>query len=139
MSAAMARRCSSICFTLSFSMHIIGYSIALSEGTHFAAYPRHSADCPAQIVNIKETVMKRILSLSIAVLMLLTMATVGTSTAAAQTQSVEPSAGPAGTTFTFHVGGFDGSERVAYWLNTPISTILAIGDRGTNASGGKIL
>jgi hypothetical protein len=83
--------------------------------------------------------MKRILSLSIAVLMLLTIATVGTSPAAAQTQSVEPSAGPAGTTFTFHAGGFDGSERVAYWLNTPNSTILAIGDRGTNASGGKIL
>ena len=82
--------------------------------------------------------MKRIFSLSMALLMLLTVVTVGTPTAAAQDQSVEPSAGPAGTTFTFHIGGFDHGERVAYWLNTPNRTILAIGDRGTNASGGKI-
>ncbi len=83
--------------------------------------------------------MKRILALSMALLMLLTVVTVGTPIVAAQDQEVEPSAGSAGTTFTFHIGGFDHGERVAYWLNTPNSTILAIGDRGTNASGGKIL
>jgi len=82
--------------------------------------------------------MKRILSLSMAVLMLLVVVTVGTPTAAAQDQEVTPTAGLAGTTFTFHIGGFDSGERVAYWLNTPNSTILAIGDRGTSASGGKI-
>jgi len=73
-----------------------------------------------------------------ALLMLLTVVTVGTPTVAAQDQSVEPSTGPAGTTFTFHIGGFDSGERVAYWLNTPNRTVLAIGDRGMNASGGKI-
>ena len=83
--------------------------------------------------------MKRIFLVSMVVLMLLTVVTVGTPVAAAPDQGVEPSAGPAGTTFTFHIGGFDRGERVAYWLNTPNSTILAIGDRGTNASGGKIL
>ena len=38
--------------------------------------------------------MKRILSLSMALLMLLTVVTVGTPIVAAQDQSVEPSAGP---------------------------------------------
>jgi hypothetical protein len=82
--------------------------------------------------------MKRIFALSMALLLLLSVVMVGVPIAAAQDQNVTPSAGPAGTTFTFHIGGFDHGERVAYWLNTPNRTILAIGDRGTNASGGKI-
>jgi hypothetical protein len=86
----------------------------------------------------KEMDMKRVLYLCIALLMLLTMVTVGTPVVAAQDQSVEPAAGPAGTTFTFHIRGFDHDERVAYWLNTPNRTILAIGDHGTSASGGRI-
>ena len=87
---------------------------------------------------VKETEMKRIFLRCIAVLMSLTMITLGTPIVAAQDQPVAPSAGPAGTTFTFHIGGFDRGERVAYWLNTPNRTILAIGDRGTTAGGGKI-
>jgi len=82
--------------------------------------------------------MKHVLSLNIALLMFLAVVTAGTPIVAAQNQSVQPSAGPAGTTFTFHIGGFDHGERVAYWLNTPIHTILAIGDQGTHASGGRI-
>lgn len=82
--------------------------------------------------------MKRINLWCIAVLISITLISVGTPSVAAQDQPVEPSVGPAGTTFTFHIGGFDRGERVAYWLNTPNRTILAIGDRGTTASGGKI-
>lgn len=82
--------------------------------------------------------MNRIFSLCVALLMLLAMAMIGTPIVAAQDQTVTPPAGPAGTTFTFHIGGFDRGERVAYWLNTPNRTILAIGDHGTTASGGKI-
>src|SRR5258706_2708219 len=108
------------------------------EGTHFAASTAIAPTAQRSRESVKETVMKHIFSLSMALLILLTVVTVGTPTVAAQDQSVEPSAGPAGTTFTFHIGGFDHGERVAYWLNTPNRTILAIGDRGTNASGGKI-
>jgi len=81
--------------------------------------------------------MKRILYICTALLMLLTVVTVSTPAIAAE-QTVEPPAGPAGTTFTFHVSGFDHNERVAYWLNTPNSTILAIGDHGMSASSGHI-
>jgi hypothetical protein len=82
--------------------------------------------------------MKRILSICTALLMLLTVVTVSTPIVAAQEQRVDPPTGPAGTIFTFHISGFDHDERVAYWMNTPNSTILAIGDYGTTASGGRI-
>src|SRR4051812_19694120 len=82
--------------------------------------------------------MKRILYIGTALLMLLTAFVVSAPIAAAADPTVDPPAGPAGTTFTFHVSGFDHDERVAYWLNTPNSTVLAIGDHGTSASSGKI-
>jgi hypothetical protein len=108
-------------------------------GTYFAASTVETPTAQRSRESIKENSMKRIFLVSILVLMLLTVFTVGTPIAAAQDRGAEPAAGPAGTIFTFHIGGFDRGERVAYWLNTPNSTILAIGDRGTNASGGKIL
>jgi len=56
--------------------------------------------------------------------------------AAAQDQIVDPPAGPAGTTFTFHISGFDDDERVGYWLSAPNGTTLAIDDRSTQATDG---
>jgi hypothetical protein len=47
--------------------------------------------------------MKRIFLLSMLVLMLLAVVTVGSPVAAAQDQGVEPAAGPAGTTFTLMI------------------------------------
>jgi len=82
--------------------------------------------------------MKRMFSLCITLLLLLTVAILGTPIVAAQDQNVQPSSGPAGTTFTFNLNGFDDGERVAYWLNTPNNTILAIGDKGASASGGQV-
>jgi hypothetical protein len=63
--------------------------------------------------------MKRIFLLSMVVLMLLIMVTAGTPIAAAQDQAVEPAAGPAGTSFSFHIGSFDRSEQLAYWWCAP--------------------
>lgn len=58
--------------------------------------------------------------------------------AVAQEQSVTPTSGPAGTTFTFRLSGFDNGERVGYWLNVPNGTVLAIGNNSTYAPSGQL-
>lgn len=57
-------------------------------------------------------------------------------TVAAEELRADPPSGPAGTTFTFHISGFDHGERVGYWLNAPNGTVLVIDDRRLNASDG---
>ncbi|KAB8139934.1 hypothetical protein F8S13_26130 [Chloroflexia bacterium SDU3-3] len=45
--------------------------------------------------------------------------------------NVAPTTGAAGTTFAFMATGFDGDERVAYWLNSPNGTLVSIDDYET--------
>jgi hypothetical protein len=83
--------------------------------------------------------MQRIVRIQGALLVLLAMAVAQIpSVTEAQDQSVVPASGPAGTTFTFSVSGFDGNERVGYWLNVPNGTVLAIGNSSTYASKGRL-
>jgi len=83
--------------------------------------------------------MKHRIRLGTALLVLATiLAILAPSAAMAQDQPADPQSGPAGTTFLFHLDGFDDDERVGYWLNTPIGTILAIDDRSTTATNGML-
>jgi len=83
--------------------------------------------------------MQKIVRVWTALLVLLAIAVTQVPSAThAQEQSVVPASGPAGTTFTFNVTGFDGGERVGYWLNVPNGTILAIGNSTTYASKGRL-
>lgn len=82
--------------------------------------------------------MKRIASICTALLLLLVFAVVSLpAITAAQDASAEPAAGPAGTTFTFRLSGFNGNERLGIWLNAPNGTILAIGGNHAFANGGQ--
>jgi hypothetical protein len=83
--------------------------------------------------------MKHLIRLGTALLVLSTvLAVLAPAMATAQEQTADPPAGPAGMTFTFHLNGFDNDERVGYWLNTPIGTILAIDNRSTHATNGLL-
>jgi hypothetical protein len=83
--------------------------------------------------------MKHRIHLGIALLVLATILAVRAPAAAmAQDQTTDPPSGPAGTTFIFHLNGFDDNERVGYWLNTPIGSILAIDNRSTEAKNGLL-
>src|SRR5262245_61407802 len=83
--------------------------------------------------------MKHRIRLGAALLVLASiLAILAPSAAMAQDQPADPPSGPAGTTFTFHLNGFDDDERVGYWLNTPNGTILAIDDRSTQAADGQL-
>lgn len=66
------------------------------------------------------------------------LAVLAPAAATAQDQTADPPSGPAGTTFTFHLNGFDKNERVGYWLNTSIGSILAIDNRSTKATNGQL-
>ncbi len=83
--------------------------------------------------------MQRFVRMLVAVLALLAIIIAQVpSVTQAQDQSVVPASGSAGTTFTFSVSGFDGNERVGYWLNVPNGTVLAIGNSYTYASKGRL-
>lgn len=82
--------------------------------------------------------MKRIVSICTALMVLLSLTIVSLpAISAAQDGRVEPAAGPAGTTFSFGVSGFDRGERLGVWLNAPNGTILAIGGNNAYARGGE--
>ena len=56
-------------------------------------------------------------------------------TPAAGITGVVPTAGGAGSTFTFYATGFRAGERVGYWLNAPTGAVLPLDNRDHYADG----